>query len=275
MANDFLDRYLSGDCEAVWAELTALGDLRDDVEMRMVTVAIAQEMMQRVQANIRTLAGRLQRLGFRFGEGLFGDIADDERQLILNGEPAVFGFSDDWHALFRDEIAHLEEMTGGLPIALRVFYEVVGSVNFVGTGSMWKEYEIDAKRPLARHSLSRYGSDPLFVYSPKMALQIYSDWQEAFTHSGPSKGVIEPHAIFIAPNYDYKFGIGGGSGPYELTVPCAAADASLDNEWHHTTFVNYLRICCRWGGFPGLEYHRDKDRLAGMIRDLTHDMLPF
>ncbi len=260
MAGDFLDRYLSGDFEAVWAELTALGDLRNDSEMRMVVDAIAHETMWRVKANIRTLAGRLQRLGFRYGEGFLGDLADNERQLLLNDAP-VYGFSDDGHDLFRDEIARLEDTTGGLPIALRVFYEVVGNVNFVGTCPAWTDYQTDPKHPLAQYAVSRYGSDPLFVWSPKVALESY-----------PAFG---PDAVFIAPNFDYRFGIGGGAGPYEIRVPCAAADASLDNEWHQTTFVDYLRICCRWGGFPGLEQYKDRDRPDDAIHDLTHDLLPF
>lgn len=259
MANDLLERYRRGECEAVWAEVTALGDLRDDVEMQLVAVAIAQETMQRVKVNIRTLAERLQRLGFRFGEGFLGETHEEKLKPLLDDAP-VYSFSNARHDLFRDEIVRLEDRTGGLPIALRVFYEMVGGVNLVGTSPMWKEYETDPKRPLARHALSRYGSDPLFVWSAKVALESYLGGYGA---------------IFIAPNYDYKFGIGGGSGPYEVRAPCATADASLENEWHQTTFVDYLRICCRWGGFPGLEYHREKDRLAGVIHDLTHDLLPF
>lgn len=259
MANDLLERYLRGECEAVWAEVTALRDLRDDVEMQLVAVAIAHETMQRVKVNIRTLAERLQRLGFRFGDGLFGDIADDERQILL-GDAPVYGSSSGRQGLWQDEAVRLEDMTGGLPIALHMFYEVVGSVNLVGTGPMWKEYETDLQRPLAWHGLSRYGSDRLFVWSAKVALESYLGGFGA---------------VVIAPNYDYKFGIGGGSGPYEVRVPCATADASLENEWHQTTCVDYLRICCRWGGFLGLEYHRDRDRLADVIHDLTHDLLPF
>jgi hypothetical protein len=79
--------------------------------------------------------------------------------------------------------------------------------------------------------------------------------------------------VGIAPDFDAKLGSSSG-GPYRVLVPSAAADAPLDREWHQTTFVNYLRICCRWGGFPGLEHHRDKDRVTDMVRDLTHDLLP-
>jgi len=35
-------------------------------------------------------------------------------------------------------------------------------------------------------------------------------------------------------------------------VPCRAFDALLLLEEHQTTFVNYLRVCLQWGGFPGL-----------------------
>jgi hypothetical protein len=34
-------------------------------------------------------------------------------------------------------------------------------------------------------------------------------------------------------------------------VPNDGIDGQLLWERHLTTFVNYLRICFRWGGFPG------------------------
>ncbi len=44
-----------------------------------------------------------------------------------------------------------------------------------------------------------------------------------------------------------------GCGGYDIAVPNPAADARLLTEWHRTTFVNYLRICFRYAGFPGWE----------------------
>ena len=144
MTNELLDRYLSGDCASVWAELTALGDLASDDDMRVVAETIAYETTRRVRSNVQTLAERLASLGFRFGEGLYDDEEEAERQRLLADEP-VYSFSDAQPAMFRDEIARLEAMTGGLPIALRVFYQVVGSINFVGKGPLWREY--DPPRP--------------------------------------------------------------------------------------------------------------------------------
>jgi hypothetical protein len=132
---------------------------------------------------------------------------------------------------------------------------------------MWRE--LDPPRPgdeplLRGYRLSRYGSDPLYVRSPKLVLWFADYFDE--------QSLTE---VDIAPDFDAKFG-GSVSGPYRVMVPSSAADVPLDREWHQTTFVNYLRICCRWGGFPGLEFHRDKDRLAaGVIHDLTRDLMPF
>ncbi|MBD1903420.1 hypothetical protein NDI44_28600 [Trichocoleus sp. DQ-A3] len=51
-----------------------------------------------------------------------------------------------------------------------------------------------------------------------------------------------------------------GGIPYVIEVPNASIDAPLLEELHSTTFVNYLRICFRWGGFPEFEkYRRDNE----------------
>jgi hypothetical protein len=77
--------------------------------------------------------------------------------------------------------------------------------------------------------------------------------------------------IEIAPDEWLKYAVSGG-GPYTIRLPDAAIDAPLEYEWHKTTFVNYLRICFRWGGFPGLEsrIHRPDRELAY----LTEGLLP-
>lgn len=42
-----------------------------------------------------------------------------------------------------------------------------------------------------------------------------------------------------------------------VVLPNGAADAPVEDEWHSTTFVNYLRIALRWSGFPGFERYRN------------------
>jgi hypothetical protein len=60
---------------------------------------------------------------------------------------------------------------------------------------------------------------------------------------------------------------------YEIEVPCACADTTLLYERHETTFVNYLRICLRWAGFPGWE--RLPVRPERDLATLTVGLLPF
>ena len=76
----------------------------------------------------------------------------------------------------------------------------------------------------------------------------------------------------LAPDYNHKYFVSGG-GPYEITTPCPAIDAPFEGEWHDTTFVNYLRICLRWAGFPGWE--RTPVRPERDIAALTAGLLPF
>jgi hypothetical protein len=71
----------------------------------------------------------------------------------------------------------------------------------------------------------------------------------------------------IAPDNYHKNNVSGGP-PYSIIVPNKAIDAKLENEWHTTTFVNYLRICFRHGGFPG------RGSLPINLVELTRDLLP-
>jgi hypothetical protein len=46
-----------------------------------------------------------------------------------------------------------------------------------------------------------------------------------------------------------------------VRVPDARIDVPLEGEWHQTTFINYLRICFAWAGFPGLETRIDPENV--------------
>jgi len=59
---------------------------------------------------------------------------------------------------------------------------------------------------------------------------------------------------------------------YTLTLPNVAADGFLMGERHKTTFVNYLRVSFKWGGFPGWE--RYKSRPSEELAFLTEGLLP-
>jgi hypothetical protein len=144
-----------------------------------------------------------------------------------------------------------------LPLSLRLWYEQVGSVNFMGEHPDW-EYEY---------------TDPLVVEAPlDYVYSSYEDWRADAAAEGEEGGF----AIDVAPDYLHKADVSGG-GPYALAVPNAAVDGILLEEFHETTFVNYLRICFKWAGFRGWERSGPKwarahrappDELARLAADL-------
>ena len=142
------------------------------------------------------------------------------------------------------QLQRLERLTGPLPLSLRAFYDVVGAVDLIG-----------------RHSglIPRDSSippDPLVVYGVDDALQ------EAESGDDDESGEIT-----IAPDDLHKENVSGGER-YAIAVPDGRADAIVLNERHQLYFVEYLRLCCRLGGFGGYEgVDRDVPKELDQLRD--------
>jgi hypothetical protein len=83
-------------------------------------------------------------------------------------------------------------------------------------------------------------------------------------------GGWKDHLLLLAPDKYHKYGY-SGAGSYNIAVPCKAIDAPFLDEPHNTTFVNYLRICLKWGGFPGLEYENrlTQEEFAFLTKDIV------
>lgn len=240
------ERYLQGQYQEVYDELVALGKYVFEQPVYDDALAVAQEMMRRIRANIGLIIARLHDMRYNFGEG-FSESAEEAAYWEANApiyQPPTQETAE--------HVRQVEALAGTLPLSLKCFYEEVGSVNLVGT------FPISERK---RDRIS-YGSslDPLFVYSVKMALTIGNVIWDKETN------------IYIAPDLNFKY-LFSGSGPYQIRVPCKAFDASLLYEPHETTLVNYLRTCFHWGGFPGLE-HDNRLSQAG-IDFLTADLLAF
>ncbi len=162
---------------------------------------------------IQTLAWRLAGLGFQFER-------PDE---VLPGPEAGTD----------EAIVRIEREAGALPLALKLFWGRVGSVNFWGSHPDWEGAEYP---------------DPLVVFPPSIAISelddFLSDREERLRCSFP-------YLVPIAPDDYHKEDVSGGMW-YNLSVPAVADDPPLNDEWHETTFVGYLAIAVLWGGFPGL-----------------------
>ncbi len=233
----YLERYLAGERRDVWAELVGLGPAVREEGIYADARAVADEMMGRARENVSRLVERLRELGYRFA---YPDRVwvppDAERTAALDA---------------------LERRIGPLPVVVRAWLEVVGSVNFLGAhpklslyrGLEWSES--DAVVPYGDPLLietsvgDEDGAPPLPFYISRAASFEEMDQMEA----NPS------------PPYGLEFGADpitkaneSGSGPIFVMVPNPCFDAPiLDSaEWGGTFFVPYLRACFMWGGFPGL-----------------------
>lgn len=245
---EFLERYLQGDHESVWAELVALGSEVLSEQYLNEAKDVARETMRRVRWNLDLLIPRLRAQGYRFGDGFYDDMSPEERVVAERETPILSDPSPDTPQL----IDQLEQAVGMLPLSLRAWYETFGSVNLVGKHPRWR---------LQSHDL---GLDPLFVYSIDVVVRmvgVTSHEREA------DKRIPAP----VSPDRYFKYGYSGG-GSYFISVPLDLADGQLEHEWGGSTFVAYLRRCCRWAGFPGLE--REPDAPLADIALLQEGFLP-
>jgi hypothetical protein len=146
-------------------------------------------------------------------------------------------------------LARLEKKVGALPLSLRAFYEVVGSVDFIGS------------HPSLAPPQGSVCPDPLVIFPLEDALAYLEEMD----------GDDDDVRLMLAPDDIHKAGASGGE-PYEMAAPDARADGELLNERHELPFVDYLRLAFRFGGFPGYEGH---DPLPPEIEALRAGLLDF
>ncbi len=218
----YLARYQSGEREQVWAELTALGQQVRQEHILPDALAVSYETMRRVKHNAEAIAARLKSIRYRFDYD-----PEDERSYAFDAPY----YPPSPNAI--EQVAELESLAGPLPLSLRAWYEIGGSINFLGSHDLWPDAY----------------TDPLVIYPVEVTLTEYSDWQEMVADEGLEE--VGPFSIPIAPDFYHKNDTSGG-GPYSIEMPSLSADAML-NEWHEANFVEYLRECFRWGGFPGFD----------------------
>jgi hypothetical protein len=157
----YLDRYLPGEHEQVWADLVALGPVAREEPLYSDAWALACETMRRVRRNMELLIPRLGALGCKFGHSW---LPADELQAH---PPAFTPPAQDVPEI----IAEFERRIGVLPLSLRAFYEIVGSVNLVGPPpGMWADGGRESD-----------GLDALYVYpADAETLNDAESWEEHY-----------------------------------------------------------------------------------------------
>lgn len=247
-----LERYRGGEHEAVWDELLRVGPMTETSPQHAVAEAVAAETMARVRTNLERVVERLKSAGYRF---------------IYPALTAPAARVD-------EEIAKIEAAIGVLPVSVKAFYRTVGSISLMGTHPEWKfsGYLFDDEHGGLKSAagLVVY-TDPLVVYplDAKYTIAEHTDWKE-WAEEG------DRFRVTIAPDVYHKANVSGG-GPYGVFIPDARADGEIDLDGRNTFFVDYLRDCLRWGGFPGLAAGRDESdpAILEFARRLAADLVTF
>lgn len=271
----YLQRYLDGEREAVWAELMALGPGIRQEPLYSDARAVARETMMRARANVELLVERLTALGYHFVSDALGDAPT----------PHVRPSPESLAAL-----RALEDEFGSLPLAIETWYEVVGAVDFMGSYPGLSAYErIDPNNLLMSHQgqpvrMSLFPQPHIVGPASASDLQPNQDptsdplvvWPaiEALADEEPeSDDEDEPaFSLGFAPDALHKANVSGGDGPH-IGFGDAGMDAPMSgDDWNGTPFVAYLRAVFVWGGFPGLRDEPNPPR--ELLAQLTEGLLP-
>jgi hypothetical protein len=241
--------------------LTQLGEQIGRDVLQTDARAVARETMRRARHNLEVLIPRLQQTGYVFGFRALG-LEDTlpafaQTYRVFAPPPADSG----------SRLDALEQRAGVLPLSLAAWYEVIGEVNLVG-------------RPPASWAVRPYALDPFQVHPLELVVELYEEWrkEQALSLSSPDQeqdadelAYFSQARLEVMLDVDTKLGY-SGLGGYEVLVPSVAADAPLLGHPQRLSFVSYLRLSCRWGGFPGLAF--EPIRPEEVVQDLTTGLLP-
>lgn len=154
----------------------------------------------------------------------------EARGFVFDRPPEVFpGPESD----ATEAIARIESEVGAVPLALKLFWLNIGSVDLCGFHPEWTGCD---------------NPEALLVYPPSYAIY---ELEEFLSDKTERLKCGFPYLIPIAPDDLHKIGLSGGMW-YNVAVPTVADDPPLNNERHRTTFVAYLEEAIKWAGFPGL-----------------------
>jgi hypothetical protein len=289
----FLERYLEGQRSDVWDELVALGDRVREEPVFADAVAVADETIRRVRNNAEILIPRLAAKGYQFADRTFEEKLRHVNRILSNieaakgrrdgqlagkqqekaaleaklekmrtrpiGNPLVFEALDEDTSYQDEQTAnyfHLIEqrVEGPMPISLQAWYRRIGNISLVGSHEVLNPTGNPVADPLAVASLPHFYTTLCYA-NPGAKKRVALSADDRGKAGLPKTTPVGVSAI-----------------QYMISIPNAAADFLVENEWRGTYFVNYLRKAFEWGGFPGWE--RDPNPPRAAIAELTEGLLP-
>lgn len=221
-------RYINGQTEQVYKDIYTLGQDAflptnlPDIEK------VLTETFERVAYNLDIIYSELKHINYLF-----------------KSEPK-YNFERPLHKPLSNTNILLEKLDnavrpfGFVPLSLKIFYKIVGGVNFV-----W-DYETNG-------DFMWEMADPIQITSLDAVVQEVTDewWQEYILPYIDDENFGNAF-LNLAADYLHKDNISGGQAYAIQITNEPSIDSNFMNEPNGTTFINYLRICFEYCGFPGL-----------------------
>lgn len=239
---DLLARYKGGDYQQVWTKLKSFEAI--DGDLLLEAHEVAAETMSRVAHNVDVVAAWLKQRGWKSLTGA----------LRTKPEPEDYDFMRAIEDAIEDRI----------PLTLRSFWEVVGGVDFV-----WN-YECGESTPDLGFYIEEM--DPLFVESAAGASAQLEEFN--YQREGIHPEIADPFEVSLSPDYLHKINVSGGAA-YSVRLPFLGVDPKLLHYERDLSFLEYLRHCFHWGGFPRLERHQDSAIARQILSELKKGFVEF
>lgn len=258
----WVERYKAGEHDKVWSEIVALEDSVHDAAIAAEVKAVAGEMMARVKKNLEQIVAALTKKKYPFAKKTAKPkYAGDSSKKAITPPGAKTAKA----------LAEIEKISEGpLPIALRAFYEIVGSVDL--TADPEAELDDDA---VALAALGRL--DPILVVPPEVALKMLQEEAQAMKTRFPPELQEPVTTLYLGGDPDFKADpkASGDDRPYRVDIFAGRAGAPLlTPDRRPIDFVAYLREVVLAGGFRGLAGSTD-EATARPRALLTKDLTPF
>jgi hypothetical protein len=191
-------RYLAGECEEVWAELLKGADRAGNPIPLADAEAVAYETMRRTRRNLETIVAHLTASGYQFAAE-FGPLVDPPTNT-------------------KERIAELERLGGPIPVALKAFWEIVGSVDLVPerVSPSWTHFQGIHLRPPYL--------DPLQVWPME---EVWGEYEDAIEyHKERQSGEDISYSFTFSSDPETKAGFGGGL-LLSMELPDAGHDTTI------------------------------------------------
>ncbi|CAM4023298.1 Knr4/Smi1-like domain-containing protein [Flavobacterium branchiophilum] len=222
------DRYINGETEEVYKEIYALGQEAFLPTNLPEIEKVLTETFQRVAYNLDIIYKELKSVNYLFKE---------------NPE---YNFEKPLHKPLPDTELLLEQLDnavkpfGFVPLSLKFFYKIVGGVNFVWDYETNEDFMWEMADPIQIASLDSVVEEITYEYWEE-EIQQYVDDEEF-------------GCAFLNLSADdlHKDNVSGGQA-YAIKITSEPTiDSKFMNEPNDTTFINYLRICFEYCGFPSI-----------------------